>query len=113
MRWINYNEKKPPVGVEVLAYHHLWIDSDFNPRGIRIGFLADNIASDSDNNPYDFISAHWWDYHGDYIAISKCITENNTMFSNRIKDSCEPEYWMEIPDFLEKDEKNGQEKKQQ
>lgn len=39
MDWKKYKEEKPPEGEEVLAYHPSWIDEDFNPRGIRIGFL--------------------------------------------------------------------------
>lgn len=38
MNWKKYKEEKPPEGEEVLAYHPSWIDEDFNPRGIRIGF---------------------------------------------------------------------------
>ena len=37
-RYINYQEQKPPFGVEVIAYHHKWVDEDFNPNGTRIGF---------------------------------------------------------------------------
>ena len=36
--YINYQEQKPPIGVEVIAYHHKWVDEDFNPNGTRIGF---------------------------------------------------------------------------
>ena len=35
---INYQEQKPPFGVEVVAYHHKWVDEDFNPNGTRVGF---------------------------------------------------------------------------
>lgn len=38
MDWKKYKEEKPSEGEEVLAYHPSWIDEDFNPRGIRIGF---------------------------------------------------------------------------
>ncbi len=38
MNWKKFKEEKPPEGEEVLAYHPSWIDEDFNPRGIRIGF---------------------------------------------------------------------------
>ena len=40
--YINYQEQKPPIGVEVIAYHHKWVDEDFNPNGTRIGFLSDD-----------------------------------------------------------------------
>lgn len=38
MNWKKFKEEKPSEGEEVLAYHPSWIDEDFNPRGIRIGF---------------------------------------------------------------------------
>lgn len=50
MDWKKYKEEKPSEGEEVLAYHPSWIDEDFNPRGIRIGFW---------NGGDDFKSAHW------------------------------------------------------
>lgn len=53
MNWKKFKEEKPSEGEEVLAYHPSWIDEDFNPRGIRIGFW---------NGGDDFKSAHWWDY---------------------------------------------------
>ena len=59
--WINYKEEKPPFVVEVIAYHHKWVDEDFNPNGTRVGFLSDE----------DFISAFWWDYQDCYETISK------------------------------------------
>lgn len=49
MNWKKFKEEKPPEGEEVLAYHPSWIDEDFNPRGIRIGFW---------NGGDDFKSAH-------------------------------------------------------
>ena len=52
VQWINYKEQKPPFGVEIIAYHHKWVDEDFNPNGTRVGFLSDE----------GFISAFWWDY---------------------------------------------------
>ena len=38
VQWINYKEQKPPFGVEIIAYHHKWVDEDFNPNGTRVGF---------------------------------------------------------------------------
>lgn len=49
MNWKKFKEEKPSEGEEVLAYHPSWIDEDFNPRGIRIGFW---------NGGDDFKSAH-------------------------------------------------------
>ena len=50
IEWINFEEEKPITGEEVLAFNKKWIDEDFNPRGIRVGFLG-----------FDgFISADGW-----------------------------------------------------
>lgn len=49
MNWKKFKEEKPSEGEEVLAYHPSWIDEDFNPKGIRIGFW---------NGGDDFKSAH-------------------------------------------------------
>lgn len=38
-KWIKYEKQSlPPTGVEVLAYNSKWINEDFNPKGIRVGF---------------------------------------------------------------------------
>lgn len=87
MDWKKYKEEKPPEGEEVLAYHPSWIDEDFNPRGIRIGFW---------NGGDDFKSAHWWDYQDCYITISHCDCDDNSLFSDRIKNSIEPELWISL-----------------
>lgn len=87
MNWKKYKEEKPPEGEEVLAYHPSWIDEDFNPRGIRIGFW---------NGGDDFKSAHWWDYQDCYITISHCDCDDNSLFSDRIKNSIEPELWISL-----------------
>lgn len=81
------DSEKPPEGEEVLAYHPSWIDEDFNPRGIRIGFW---------NGGDDFKSAHWWDYQDCYITISHCDCDDNSLFSDRIKNSIEPELWISL-----------------
>ena len=85
--YINYQEQKPPFGVEVIAYHHKWIDEDFNPRGIRVGFLG-----------FDgFISAFWYDEQDCYETISKLHCESNKdCYANHI-DNIEPEFWCPFP----------------
>lgn len=56
--WIKIDKKHPlPKFEEVLAYNKKWINEDFNPKGIRIGYLADegNFVSavyDSDSEGY-------------------------------------------------------------
>ena len=87
--YINYQEQKPPFGVEVIAYHHKWVDEDFNPNGTRIGFLSDD----------GFTSAFWWDYQDCYETISKLHCESNKDFYKNHIDNTEPEFWFPIPKF--------------
>ena len=87
--WINYEEENPPFGVEVIAYHHKWVDEDFNPTGTRVGFLGDD----------GFISAFWWDYQDCYETISKSHCESNKDFYRSHIDNTEPEFWLPIPKF--------------
>ena len=89
-QWINYKEEKPPFGVEVIAYHHKWINEDFNPNGTRVGFLGDD----------GFISAFWWDYQDCYETISKPNCESNKDFYRSHIDNTEPEFWFPIPKFI-------------
>jgi len=93
--WINYKEQKPPYGEEVLAYHHLWIDEDFNPKGTRIGFRSEPVIDKED----DFTSAYWWDYQDCYMTISRAEVKDNPSFDQHHLECIEPEYWMEIPKF--------------
>ena len=90
-QWINCKEEEPPFGVEVIAYHHKWVDEDFNPNGTRVGFLSDE----------GFISAFWWDYQDCYETISKSHCESNRNFYRSHLDNTEPEFWLPIPKFPE------------
>ena len=87
--WINYKEEKPPFGVEVIAYHHKWVDEDFNSNGTRIGFLSDE----------GFTSAFWWDYQDCYKTISKQHCESNKDFYANHIDNIEPEFWCPFPEL--------------
>lgn len=89
-RYINYQEQKPPFGVEVIAYHHKWVDEDFNPNGTRIGFLSDE----------GFTSAFWWDEQDCYETISKENCESDEDFYENHIDNTEPEFWFPIPRFV-------------
>ena len=89
-RYINYQEQKPPFGVEVVAYHHKWVDEDFNPNGTRVGFLGGD----------GFISAFWWDYQDCYETISKPHCESDKDFYRSHIDNTEPEFWFPIPKFI-------------
>ena len=61
--WHNYSTDKPPVGIEVIGQSDEWINEDYNPNGVRIGFQ--NI--DEENGP--FITAKWNDYQDFYDTI--------------------------------------------
>lgn len=41
--WIKTNEDLPPFGTEVLGYHPTWIDDDFNPEGVRVCYLQEQL----------------------------------------------------------------------
>lgn len=56
-QFFNFQETKPPIGVEVMAHSKAWINEDYNPKGVRVGFL-----NEDDNG--EFISAKW-DNSGD------------------------------------------------
>lgn len=71
----------PEFGVEVIAFSPEWIDEDFNPKGIRIGFF------DGDGS---FVSAKWIDYQDSY-------TEDNTVM---------PTHYMDIPENPVQEEEN-------
>ena len=90
IEWINYKEEKPTLGVEVMAYHHKWVDEDFNPNGTRIGFLSDD----------GFISAYWWDEQDCYETISKEICESDEDFYENHIDNTEPEFWCPMPETI-------------
>lgn len=55
--WLDFESLTQKEG-EVLAFNEKWIDLDFNPKGVRVGFLTDSKI---------FISAKWWDYQDTYI----------------------------------------------
>ena len=89
--WKKYSEEKPPLGQEVLAYHHDWVDEDFNPKGIRIGFQDLSEGSDG-----DFVSSHYWSNQDCYMTIPHSECYDNPSFSDEIKNSIEPELWISL-----------------
>lgn len=90
IEWLNFKEQEPPFGEEVLAFNRKWIDEDFNPRGIRVGFLSDE----------GFISAFWYDEQDCYETISKLQCESNKDFYRSHIDNTEPEFWTYFPEFV-------------
>ena len=86
--WVNMKDKKPEAGVEVIAYHHKWVDKDFNPNGTRVGFL---------NGNGEFTSAYWWNYQDCYQTINSSICLEDKEFFKNLIDNTEPEFWMPMP----------------
>lgn len=85
-RWRNAEEELPPLGEEVLFFHEDWIDEDFNPKGVRIGFRLDD----------DYVTAHYWSHQDCYMTISHSECDNNAAFSDKTKKSIEPHKWKPI-----------------
>lgn len=74
MNWRKFSKEKPPQGQEVLAYNRAWINEDFNPKGVRIGFTME-------------------------MKISHSECDDNQAFSDQIKNNIEPELWAPL-DYL-------------
>lgn len=87
MIWHTWATYKPDHSIAVLAYNKAWIDEDFNPHGIRIGFR---------NGDNDFTSAHWWADQDCYMTISHGECDGNLSFSDGIKENIEPELWASL-----------------
>lgn len=60
LTWYNYEETKPPVDQEVLAQNDSWID-EFNPEGIRIGYLEGNEEGTFRSVVWDNYQGTWYD----------------------------------------------------
>ena len=77
MNWIDINDKdkKPPKGIEMLLFNADWMDSDFNPHGIRIGFLCD---------AFGWTSAYWCNYHDRYYT--RISDEDSFVNNSEFKD---------------------------
>ena len=85
--WHSFETEKPPIGVLVIAYHHKWINEDFNPIGQRVGFV---------NEDGDFTSVQ-----DDYIGLAHWKCDDGDEFdhdSDNIK-YIDPEYWTEMPNY--------------
>lgn len=82
-RFISLNEMKPPFNELVLFSNEKWINEDFNPYGIRIGFRTSD----------DYITAHWYDYQDCFETISHIDCDGNSQFSKEIRESIEPTHW--------------------
>ena len=85
-RWRKVSEELPPEGEEVLFFHEDWIDEDFNPKGIRIGFYESD----------DYTTAKWWSIQDCYMTISHSECDDNPSFSDKTRNSIEPQSWKPI-----------------
>lgn len=83
--WINVTEKLPEKGYEVLLYNKKWIDEDFNPKGVRVGFLTDLLG---------WISAYWCNYHEEYHTRTSDELEGNLKEYKSVDQI--PTHWKEI-----------------
>lgn len=82
--WNKISEKELPYGEEVIAFNEKWIDEDFNPSGLRVGFLDDD----------GFISTEW-----DEDCDCYCTTyeEGDDVDAYGRKKPNMPTHWMKMP----------------
>lgn len=83
--WNLILEKLPPVGVEVLFQNDKWIDLDYNPKGIRIGFL---------DGTGDYYSAYWCTLHDEYHTRDSM--DDDSRFKLKLAIDQIPIKWKEI-----------------
>jgi hypothetical protein len=86
--WIKVDDMLPEEGIEVLCFNEAWINEDFNPKGIRIGFL----------NGSEWTTAHYWNYQDTYMTISHSYCDNDEEFSDEIRDNIDPTHYMLFSD---------------
>ncbi|GEJ46038.1 hypothetical protein [Chryseobacterium sp. ON_d1] len=84
--WTRVEDALPEEGFEVICFNERWIDEDFNPKGVRIGFLNGN----------EWTTAHYWNYQDTYVTISHSNCDNDEEFSDEIKDNIDPTHYMLI-----------------
>jgi len=84
--WIELKDKKPELGVEVLLFNKNWINEDYNPKGIRLGFW-DDVS--------EWISTYWCNYHDEYHT--RLSSEDDKHFEDFKGKNQIPTHWIEIP----------------
>lgn len=81
-RFIPIEEELPPEGVECLLQNEKWINEDYNPKGIRNGFLGgDGI----------WVSNYWCNYHDEYHT--RTSDEDDESFSDPKAENQVPTHW--------------------
>ncbi|MGI9582624.1 hypothetical protein ACR1PO_15620 [Chryseobacterium sp. RRHN12] len=79
--WIRVEDILPEEGFEVICFNEKWIDEDFNPKGVRIGFLNGN----------EWTTAHYWNYQDTYVTIS--YSDCDEEFSDEIRENIDPTHY--------------------
>lgn len=87
MEWIKINNI-PPEG-EVLLYNEKWINEDWNPNGVRIGFY-DDVSG--------WVSAYWCNYHDEYHT--RTSEDDDKQFEDFKGKNQIPTHWLPIPFVL-------------
>ena len=87
-KWISTKSRIPKKGIEVLLFNEKWINEDYNPKGIRIGFL-DDVSG--------WTSAYWCNYHDDYHT--RTSDGDNKQFKDFKASNQVPTHWMSIPEY--------------
>lgn len=72
----------PEKGTEVLLFKKSWINQDYNPRGVRIGYL-DDVSG--------WVSAYWCNYHNAYHT--RTSNEDNDQFEDFKSINQIPTHW--------------------
>ena len=72
--WVSWKHEKPIANTEVLAFSSFWVDEDYNPDGIRIGFRQDFVNSE-ETIEAGFHSAVWNNYNDHYDTDFENIPE--------------------------------------
>lgn len=81
-KWIKIDKKHQlPKFEEVLGYNEEWVNEDFNPKGIRIGYLND------ENN---FVSAV---YNNDSEDYSTCYKEGDDYDFSQLEENGKSKTW--------------------
>lgn len=80
--WIKVSDELPERGVEIQLFNKLWINEDFNPLGIRFGFL-DDVSG--------WVSAYWCNYHDSYHT--RTSDEDDKTFEDFKAENQIPTHW--------------------
>ncbi len=91
--WVSVKDNPPEEGIEFLLYNEKWIDEDFNPKGIRVGFL-DGLGG--------WISSHWCNTHDEYHT--RISSEDDKQFEDFKGENQVPTHYWPLPDKPKQEE---------